>query len=147
MATQSTVVLKMLQEKAINTVNLAQDDFVVALKSVDEAKTKESMLIDYKKGYIDSLKQSLESGLNIESYQNYQNFLVKLDEAIEGQQGVVKMAEQTLKLKRSVLQMAQKKKLSYDVLLQRADKRQSKAEQIRDQKMMDEYAMRASRPK
>lgn len=147
MATQSTAVLKMLQEKAINTVNLAQEDFAIALKGVDEAKSQETMLMDYKKGYIDSLKQSLESGLNIESYQNYQNFLVKLDEAIEGQQGMVKMAEQVLKLKRSALQMAQKKKLSYDVLLQRADKRQSKAEQIRDQKMMDEYAMRASRPK
>lgn len=147
MAAQSTSVIKLLQEKAVKEVNTAQEAFVKALKSLEEAKNKENMLLEYKQGYEENFKKTLVSGLNIDAYQNYQNFLLKLDEALQGQLSILEMAEKVLQIRRKSLQEAQKKKLSYEVLLQRADKRASKLEQKQDQKMMDEFAMRATRQK
>lgn len=145
MAVQSTAVIKMLQEKAIKDVELAQKDFAIALKAVDEANNKEQLLKDYRQGYSNDLTKSLRGNLNVEAYKNTQNFLTKLDEAVTAQAEMIKMVEMDLDVKRKVLQGFQKKKLSYDVLLERADKRQMQAELKRDQKMMDEFAMRASR--
>lgn len=147
MAAQSTSVIKLLQEKAVKEVNTAQEAFAAALKSSEEAKNKQNMLLEYKQGYEDNLKKSLASGLNIEAYQNYQNFLGKLEEALEGQKSILEMADKVLKVRRKSLQEAQKKKLSYEVLLQRADNRALKSELKKDQKMMDEFAMRATRQK
>jgi flagellar FliJ protein len=145
MAVQSTVVIKMLQDKAIKDVELAQKEFAIAIKAVDEAKSKEQLLMDYRKGYSDDLTKSLNGNLNVEAYKNTQNFLTKLDAAVVAQAEMIQMVEVDLDVKRKILQGFQKKKLSYDVLLERADKRQMQAELKRDQKMMDEFAMRASR--
>jgi flagellar FliJ protein len=145
MAVQSTVVIKMLQDKAIKDVEAAQKDFAIAIKAVDEAKDKEKLLMEYRQGYSNDLTKSLNGNFNVESYKNTQNFLTKLDEAIIAQAQMINMVEVDLDVKRKVLQGFQKKKLSYDVLLQRADKRQMHAELKRDQKIMDEFAMRASR--
>lgn len=145
MAAQSTVVIKMLQEKAIQEVEEAQKALAIAIKSVDEAREKETLLTGYRQGYSDDLTKSLNGQLNIEAYKNTQNFLTKLDQAVDAQAEMIKMVEMDVSVKRKVLQAVQKKKLSYDVLLERADKRQMQAELKRDQKMMDEFAMRASR--
>ena len=85
--------------------------------------------------------------MGAEAYQNFQNFFGKLDQAIAGQQDVLDAANQQVKVHQQLWQESQRKKLSYDVLLQRSDKRELQVEQKKDQKMMDEFAMRISRPK
>ncbi|MDD2834262.1 MAG: flagellar export protein FliJ [Methylotenera sp.] len=145
MATQSNHVLKMLDEIAAKEVELATEALARAMKEVNEAQSKFDMLIDYRKGYLDSLSTSLAKGMNAETYQNFQNFLKKLDHAIAGQKDVVTYAEQHVKVSRELWQESQRKKLSYDVLIERSDKRASKVEQKKDQKMMDEFATRITR--
>lgn len=147
MAAQSTAVLKMLQEMAVKEVDLATEALAKALKAVDEAKNKEVMLENYKEEYLGNMKKSLGVGVTVDAYQNYQQFMVKLEQAISGQREAVKYAEGHLQVQRQLLQESQRKKLSYDVLLERADKRALKAETKRDQKMMDEYASRITRSK
>lgn len=147
MAAQSTAVLKMLHEMAVKEVELATEALAKALKAVDEAKNKEAMLEGYKQDYLDNLKKSLDAGVTVDAYQNYHQFMGKLEQAITGQREAVKFAEGKLQVQRQLLQECQRKKLSYDVLLERADKRASKAESKRDQKMMDEFASRISRTK
>jgi len=147
MATQNTAVIKMLQEMAVKEVDLATEALAKALKALDEAISKETLLVTYRKDYLDKMNQSLSTGLNVDAYQNYHQFLNKLEQAILGQVDFVKMANVQVQVQRTLLQESQKKKLSYDVLLQRADKRVLKAEQKRDQKMMDEYATRITRTK
>lgn len=147
MAAQSTAVLKMLQEMAIKEVDLATEALAKALKAVDEAKNKEAMLENYKEDYLNNMKKSLGVGVTVDAYQNYQQFMAKLEQAISGQREAVKYAEGHLQVQRQLLQESQRKKLSYDVLLDRADKRALKAETKRDQKMMDEYASRITRTK
>lgn len=145
MALQNRAALTLLQDRAVKAVEAAQKEYAQAIKKVDGAKQQAEMLQNYKQGYREGLDKSMEKGLTIDTLQNYNNFLNKLDEAIATQAQVIEMAEAELSVYRSALQSCQKKKLSYDVLIERANKVQQKAELKRDQKMMDEFAMRAMR--
>ncbi|MDP3088723.1 MAG: flagellar export protein FliJ [Methylotenera sp.] len=147
MATQSTSVLKMLQEISAKEVDMATEALAKAMKLASEAKTKQDLLLEYRQDYVKNLNRILEAGMGAEAYQNFQNFFGKLDQAISGQQEVVEMANRQVKVHRQLWQESQRKKLSYDVLLQRSDKRENKIEQKKDQKMTDEFAMRISRHK
>lgn len=147
MAAQSTAVLKMLQEMATKEVDLATEALAKALKVLAEAKSKEDLLMSYKQDYLTGMNKTLGAGVSVDAYQNYQQFMNKLEQAITGQLDTVKYAEGQVKVQKQLLQESQRKKLSYDVLLERADKRALKIEQKRDQKMMDEYASRITRTK
>lgn len=145
MATQSTSVLKMLQEISAKEVDMAAEALAKAMKLSFEAKTKQDLLFEYRQDYEKSLNKILEAGMGAESYQNFHHFFGKLDQAIAGQQEVVALADQQLKVHKQLWQESQRKKLSYDVLLERSDKRVVKIELKKDQKMMDEFAMRMTR--
>jgi len=147
MTTQSTSVLKMLQEISAKEVDMATEALAKAMKLASEAKTKQDLLLEYRQDYVKNLNRILEAGMGAEAYQNFQNFFGKLDQAISGQQEVVEMANRQVKVHRQLWQESQRKKLSYDVLLQRSDNRENKIEQKKDQKMTDEFAMRISRHK
>ena len=147
MATQSSNVLKMLQEISAKEVDMATEALANAMKVASEAKAKQDMLLEYRQDYGKNLNKILEEGMGAEAYQNFQNIFGKLDQAIAGQQNVLDAANQQVKVHQQLWQESQRKKLSYDVLLQRSDKRELQVEQKKDQKMMDEFAMRISRPK
>ncbi|MDP2154233.1 MAG: flagellar export protein FliJ [Methylotenera sp.] len=147
MTKKSGNVLKMLEEIAAKEVELATEALAKAMKVVGEAQGKYDMLLEYRKGYQDNLNANLSKGMSAEAYQNFQNFFKKLDHAITGQKEVVVFAEQQVKVHRTLWQESQRKKLSYDVLISRADERAVKVEQKRDQKMMDEFATRMTRTK
>lgn len=145
MVIQSTATLKMLKDLAAKDVDEATVALANAMKAEDEALSRQSMLYDYRQGYVDNLNNTLATGMAAKSYQNYQNFFGKLDQAIAGQQEVVAFAKMQVKLKRDLWQESQRKKLSYEVLLKRSDKQAQKVEQKKDQKVMDEFAVRMSR--
>lgn len=145
MATQSTSVLKMLKEIAAKEVDLAAEALAHAMKVAEEEQSKCNLLREYRQDYIEKLNKMLKTGIGAEAYQNFQSFFKKLDQAISGQQVVVESAKQQVKVQRESWQESQRKKLSYEVLTQRSDKRGIKSEQKKDQKMMDEFSMRISR--
>jgi flagellar protein FliJ len=144
---QSKNVLKMLDEIATKEVELATEALARAMKAETEAQSKHTMLIEYRQGYLENMNKSLVTGMSAETYQNFKNFLKKLDQAITGQEDVVTFAKQQVKVHRELWQESQRKKLSYDVLIDRSDKRELKVEQKKDQKMTDEFATRISRTK
>lgn len=145
MATQSTNVLSMLKDIAAKEVELATKALAQAMKMVDEAQSKHDLLREYRQEYTDNFNKLLTTGIGTEIYQNFQNFFRKLDQAIAGQQTVIESAKQQVKAQRAVWQESQRKKLSYEVLSQRSDNRALKIEQKKDQKVMDEFAMRINR--
>lgn len=147
MSAQSSNVLKMLNEIAAKEVELATEALARAMKTATEAQGKYDMLMDYRQGYLDNLNKSLSTGMNAEAYQNFQNFFKKLDQAILGQKDVVEFSQQQVKIHRELWQESQRKKLSYDVLIERSAKRVLKVELKKDQKMTDEFATRISRTK
>ena len=147
MATPSTNVLNMLQGIASKEVDEATEALAKAMKVAAEAQSKQDMLNEYRLDYVKNLNKILEAGMGTEAYQNFQNFFGKLDQAIAGQQEVVELANQQVKAKKFLWQESQRKKLSYEVLSDRSEKRVLKVEQKKDQKLMDEFAMRITRTK
>lgn len=65
-----------------------------------------------------------------------------LQQAIDGQADMVVSAQYERDKVLAVLQECQRKKMSFEVLIKRAEKKAIKIENKRDQKMMDEFAMR-----
>ena len=147
MATQSSNVLGMLQGIASKEVDDATEALAKAMRLANEAQTKQDMLNEYRLDYVKNLNKILESGMGAEAYQNFQNFFGKLDQAIAGQQEVVEQANLQVKIQKQLWQECQRKKLSYEVLSDRTEKRVLKVEQKKDQKLMDEFAMRMTRAK
>jgi flagellar protein FliJ len=147
MATHSIGVLKALKEIAAKETDLAAEALAEAIKASDEAHRKLDVLSGYRQDYVDNLNNLMESGMSAEVYRNFQSFLKKLDQAVAGQQEVIAFINRQVSVQRALWQECQRKKLSYDVLSQRSDKREYKVQQKLDQKNMDEFAMRASRGK
>lgn len=137
--------LNLLIELAEKEVELAAEGLGRAIKAQNSAEEKATMLRHYRQDYVNHLHQSLANGLSKEVHLNYQNFLHKLDEAIVGQDSVVISAQYQVKKERQFWQEAQKKKLSYEVLVKRAQKKEQQKTIKHEQKMMDEYAMRSKR--
>jgi len=143
----SSNVLGMLKGIATKEVDEATEALAKAMKLANEAQAKQDMLNEYRLDYVKNLNKILEAGMGAEAYQNFQNFFGKLDQAIAGQKEVVELANQQVKVQKQLWQESQRKKLSYEVLSDRTDKRVHKVEQKKDQKMMDEFAMRITRTK
>jgi len=138
----STAALQMLLDLASKEVELAAKDLAAANHILKEAKDRQEMLKKYKQDYIDSFNQHQKAGLGKEAHLNYQYFLRNLEQVISTQADVVVSAAYERDKMRNALQAAQRKKMSYEVLIKRADKKALAKMNKREQKMMDEFATR-----
>ena len=145
MASASTSTLTMLVNLASEEVDLATKNLAVANQALKLEQEKRVMLQTYKQDYIDQYNARLNNGIGKELHLNYQRFLQNLAQAIDGQEQMVIAAEYERDKKREVLQKAQQKKMSYEVLISRAEKKALHTANKREQKLMDEFAMRAKR--
>ncbi|MCB5188005.1 flagellar export protein FliJ [Methylobacillus caricis] len=145
MSSQKTVVLNTLQDLAEKDVDAAAERLGEANRQLAEVEKSLAILMQYRADYASQRDNAMTNGITAEVYQNYQNFLGKLSQAIVSQTESVERVRHVCHLRKQEWQECQKKKMSYDVLLERAEKRVQLAELKKDQKMMDEYAMRASR--
>ncbi len=143
MASASTSTLTMLVNLASEEVDLATKNLAVANQALKLEQEKSAMLRTYKQDYIDQYNARLSNGLGKELHLNYQRFLQNLAQAIDGQEQMVIAAQYERDKKREVLQKAQQKKMSYEVLISRAEKKALHTANKREQKLMDEFAMRA----
>lgn len=145
MASSASSAINMLFELASEEVDVATKDLGAANHALREAQEKSTMLQSYKQDYIAHYNAQLTKGLGKEAHLNYQNFLQNLQQAIDGQEEVIISAQYESNKMREVLQAAQRKKMSYEVLIKRAKKEAIKLDSKRDQKLMDEFAMRTKR--
>lgn len=145
MASVPSPALNMLFDLASEEAEVAAKNLAIANKAVKNAQEKSVMLHGYKQDYINHYNLKLTNGLGKEAHLNYQHFLQNLQQAIDGQEEMIVSAQYECDKVRLVLQEAQRKKMSYEVLIKRAEKKALKIESKRDQKMMDEFAMRAKR--
>ncbi len=139
----SSSALHMLLDLASEAVDAAAKDLATANQVLKAAKERNEMLQGYKQDYVDHFKQHQKAGLSKEAHLNYQSFLQNLDQVMRAQADVVISAQYESDNMRAVLQEAQRKKMSYEVLIKRADKKALAKLNKREQKMMDEFAMRA----
>lgn len=140
----------MANRSALDTlIELAQRDaddaakrLGVALKAVDEAEQKLTMLLGYRDDYAIRLEAAQVAGITPMAYHNFVAFMGKLDNAINGQREVLKHAQHKGALEKTAWQACERKRLSYRTLNERAAAEALRVENKRDQKQMDEHAAR-----
>jgi flagellar FliJ protein len=116
-----------------------------AVAAAADADQKLELLMQYRDEYGQRFNQALQQGLSPTGYQNFRNFMDKLDAAIGSQQRAVDAARLSVNTERGNWQASEKKRMSYDTLASRAQKQADQREAKRDQKQMDEHAARARR--
>lgn len=137
-----TSALETLIELAQRDVDDAAKRLGVALKAVDEAQQKLTMLDGFRDDYARKLEGAQVAGMTPMAYRNFVAFMDKLDIAINGQREVIKHAQFKSAQEKTVWQESERKRLSYRTLHERAAAQALKIENKRDQKEMDEHAAR-----
>ncbi|MEA5097558.1 MAG: flagellar export protein FliJ, partial [Burkholderiaceae bacterium] len=105
------------------------------------------LLLQYRDDYSMRFQASQAEGLTMMGYRNFQLFLDKLDQAIDGQQHIVRESKNRIEENRRAWQTAEKKRVSYDTLATRERKQAQHKEIRREQKQMDEFSSRKTHPK
>ena len=130
--------------------NLAQqqsDDAATRLGMLNaeaaKAEAKLNMLLGYREEYRERLRNSVHQDVHSAGWKNFQQFLQKLDEAIEQQHAAVLASQQAVQLARREWQSKQKQVKAYDALEQRHDDQQALRLKRLDQRLMDDFASRA----
>ncbi|WP_028104777.1 flagellar export protein FliJ [Pseudoduganella violaceinigra] len=113
-----------------------------ALKAVADAEEKLNMLVGYRDEYGRRFDESQQQGITPMAYRNFQAFMEKLDTAIKGQEDVLRHSKVRGDKEKQLWQDAERKRMSYSTLRDRAEAQELKKEAKRDQKAMDEHASR-----
>jgi flagellar FliJ protein len=140
----------MAKQSALDTlIELAQRDtddaakrLGVSLKAVDEAEQKLTMLLGFRDDYGVKLEAAQVAGITPMAYRNFVAFIDKLEIAINGQRDAVKLAQNRSANDKTIWQAAERKRLSYRTLSERAAVDALRRENKQDQKQMDEHAAR-----
>ena len=140
-----STVLDTLQELARKDVDEAATALATANQRLQQARDQLELLQSYRQDYLDKLSRQLAAGLDAKAYQNFQRFMRMLDQAIAGQQDVVRAAEQQAELGLVSWRESHKKQRSYEVLSERSQDKARRIETKKEQKLMDEHAMRSTR--
>lgn len=114
----------------------------VAVRSHQEQADKLVLLLQYRKDYAERYQQNLDNGLDIRHQQNFREFLLRLDDAIDGQQRLVQQAEQQVNNQKKNWQTAERKRLSFRTLIERRQSERQHADNRREQQHNDEFAAR-----
>ena len=143
----STFRLKVVQDLAIK----ASDDAAVALGRLNAEVAKQEqnleMLLQYREEYRARVRGTVNQDVHTAAWMNLQQFLGKLDEAIEQQRSAVVVAKAAVARGQTDWQAKQVKVKAFDKLEQRhnaaADERMKKFEQ----RATDEFAARGHNSK
>jgi flagellar FliJ protein len=146
MATSSA--LETLIELATTATDEAARRLGNAIRATDKAEKKLSLLVQYRDDYTARFQAKMASGgVTPMMFGNFRAFLDKLEEAIDGQQQVVKEAANGVTRERGNWQANERKRMSYDTLVSRELKKEQQRDNKRDQKQNDEFAARLAQVK
>lgn len=134
--------LETLIDLARRETDAAAKRLGAALKVVVDAEKQQEMLSGYRDDYAQRFESQLAAGMTPMAYRNFQAFLDKLDAAITGQIEVVRHAQARSEQEKGLWQVAERKRMSYTTLQNRAAQEALRLENKRDQKAMDEHAAR-----
>jgi flagellar FliJ protein len=108
-----------------------------------KAEAKLNMLLTYREDYRARFRSSMHQDVHSAGWKNFQQFLEKLDEAIEQQRSAVLACQQAVHRGQRDWQARQKEVKAYDTLEQRHDSVQIQRLRKLDQRLMDDFAARA----
>jgi flagellar FliJ protein len=107
-----------------------------------DAKSKLEMLMGYRDEYAERFREASQNGLTQLEWRNFQQFLGRIDEAIEIQRGTVAVQVQNTTAGQVQWQKQRRKLKAFDTLSNRHFTSENAREMKRDQKLQDEFAAR-----
>ena len=139
---KDTFRLKVVQDLAQRHSDDAAVQLGLLNAEVAKAESKLNMLISYREDYRERFRSTAHQDMHSAGWKNFQQFLEKLDEAIEQQRATVLACQQAVHRGQREWQTRQKQVKAYDTLEQRHQGVQALHEKRRDQKLMDDFAAR-----
>lgn len=108
----------------------------------ESAEGKLEMLQQYRRDYLEKMRQAELGGMDLQELRNYREFIYRLDEAIAQQRTVVEQTHKTVKYGQGELMETQRRMKSFDALAQRHLIAENKKEAKLEQKIQDEHSSR-----
>ncbi|NKI74831.1 flagella biosynthesis chaperone FliJ [Dickeya sp. CFBP 2040] len=142
MKTQSTFV--MLRDLAQKEADAATTHLGHIQKAYLHAEQQLNMLLGYHDDYRQRLNDSMTEGMANTSWQNYQQFILTLEKAIEQHQHQLLNWSSRLNQAIKAWQEKQQRLNAFSTLQQREQTKMLAHENRQEQKRMDEFAQRAS---
>lgn len=105
-------------------------------------RSRLEMLEQYRDEYAQRLRDAIAQGVTRQILNNYQEFLGRIDEAIQQQRQAVRHSEQSTRQGQAHWQAQNKQLKAIDTLSQRHDARERYRENRQDQKLQDEFSAR-----
>jgi flagellar FliJ protein len=135
--------LKVVQDLAQQQSDAAAVQLGTLTTEARKAEAKLNMLLDYREEYRDRFRASVQQDIHSAGWKNFQQFLEKLDEAIEQQRAAVLACQHAVHRGQGEWQSKQKQVKAYDTLEQRHDAVKGERVKRLDQRLMDDFAARA----
>lgn len=133
---QLQLLVKVQQEKE----DKLQAQYRAALQNYQSMQQKYQGLADYRVEYVQQTQSRGQEGMASRNFNQYLNFIGKLDAALTAQQQYVQQAKATAEQRLSQLLAMQKKRKALEILIERdLTEIQHKADR-QEQKMLDEIA-------
>ena len=105
-------------------------------------RSRLQMLEQYREEYAQRLRENIAQGITRLVMLNYQDFLARIDEAIEQQRQAVLNSEQSTRAGQEHWKQQNKQLKAIDTLSQRHDARERYRENKQEQKLQDEFSTR-----
>lgn len=106
------------------------------------ARSRLQMLEDYRAEYAGRLRDAISNGITRQVLANYQDFLARIDDAIRQQRQVVEQSGQNTARGQQDWKEKNTRLKAIDTLSERYVERERRAENRREQKMLDEFTTR-----
>jgi flagellar FliJ protein len=112
---------------------------------LSQAQQRHAELLRYKEEYLQRFHAAGKVGMNAAQMEDYRQFLVKLDQAIEQQRQVVEQAAQVLETKRRHWFEKRTKTQALDKVVSRYQSAEQRQQDRQEQNEQDEHAQQTSR--
>ncbi|MBQ0956817.1 flagellar export protein FliJ [Serratia symbiotica] len=141
---KSSSPLLTLRDLAQDAVEHATQQLGQARQAQQSAEQQLSMLLNYQDEYRQKLNHQLSDGMNPSHWQNYQQFIGTLEQAID--QHRQQLIQWSQKVDHAVKQWQDKQQRlnAFKTLHTRALNAEQQQDNKRDQKLMDEFAQRSA---
>ncbi|QWT46255.1 flagellar export protein FliJ [Azospira inquinata] len=136
--------LRPLQDLIQTRVDDAAKALGFLVASERDTKDKLAMLEDYRRDYLERFKAASQNGLTPAAWRNFQDFMDKIDAAIEQQKKSVHLSQQRTAQGQAEWLAQHNKLKAIDTLAERHMSAEQYREAKREQKQQDEFAARKS---
>ncbi len=117
-----------------------QGQFIKAQQFYQQAEQQYQGLATYRSDYIKQSQQQGSVGLQSRQFNQFLNFIAKLDQALQQQGKAVQQARAAAEQRKQSWLAMQKKRKAFELLIQRADEAELQKLLKQEQKMADEFA-------